>query len=419
MSDMDKKKVVTELLHRPGESDIYDTLFDKFILENYNFTVDYHQIEPKKISEFIKKLQDEFQFKIYKFFQYNTLSLYIYSKDFLVIIAKESKKTPIQIYSNNLEILEKIYNIYKPFEYKNSPELKIKWSDIIMTARGATLTTKVLEYNDFKNINELYYPFLDIELFMKEFIYGDENILILCGEPGTGKSKFASLVIKKLLQNNKYFEYFSNSDENDERDELKFIDLEDFIEDISFEENSNKIKIHDNFYYVLSTKNTDIVSGDEFWDKAKNSDLVVLDDLDFLLSSRNENREDVQKNQFLSNLLSFTDGIQKNKTKIIITTNQPFDTIDKALLRKGRLFAILEFRPLTKKEALQIWESENLDKKDFNKIFKDKDKIKHDEIGHEIQKFKRNKKLLRKKDFILDESVDALRKAQPKKVGLI
>lgn len=415
------KKAITEIIHRSGESDIFDTLYDKFIIENYNCTVDYHQIEPKKISEFIKNLQENnFKFKIYKFFQYNTLSLYIQSDDFLIIIVKESKKTPIYIYANNLEILEKLYNIFKPFEYKNTPELKIKWTDIIMTARGPSATTKVLEYDDFKNINELYYPFLDINLFMREFIYGDENILILCGEPGTGKSKFASLIIKKLLQNEKYFEYFSNlskKNHSKNNNELDLIDLEDFIDDMYI--SNFEIKNHNNYYHVLSTKNIDIVSSDEFWDKAKNNDLVILDDLDFLLSSRNENREDVQKNQFLSNLLSFTDGIQKNKTKIIITTNQPFDTIDNALLRKGRLFAILEFRPLSKKEALKIWESENLDKKDFNKIFKDKDKIKHDELGHEIQKFKRNKKLLRKKDFILDESIDALRKAQPRKAGLI
>ena len=415
------KKAITEIIHRSGESDIFDTLYDKFIIENYNCTVDYHQIEPKKISEFIKNLQENnFKFKIYKFFQYNTLSLYIQSDDFLIIIVKESKKTPIYIYANNLEILEKLYNIFKPFEYKNTPELKIKWTDIIMTARGPSATTKVLEYDDFKNINELYYPFLDINLFMREFIYGDENILILCGEPGTGKSKFASLIIKKLLQNEKYFEYFSNQSKKNHsknNNELDLIDLEDFIDDMYI--SNFEIKNHNNYYHVLSTKNIDIVSSDEFWDKAKNNDLVILDDLDFLLSSRNENREDVQKNQFLSNLLSFTDGIQKNKTKIIITTNQPFDTIDNALLRKGRLFAILEFRPLSKKEALKIWESENLDKKNFNKIFKDKDKIKHDELGHEIQKFKRNKKLLRKKDFILDESIDALRKAQPRKAGLI
>ena len=61
------------------------------------------------------------------------------------------------------------------------------------------------------------------------------------------------------------------------------------------------------------------------------------------------------RNRFLSNLLSFTDGIQKNYTKFIFTTNQSFDDIDSAVLRKGRLFDVLELRELTNEEALEVW----------------------------------------------------------------
>jgi len=286
-------------------------------------------------------------------------------------------------------------------------EAQINYSEINLTTQGISNARKTITLNDLKDINEKYYPYINIELFMDEFIYGDENILILCGEPGTGKSKFASLIMKKLLEDPSFINYFDSKD-----DSSVLHQLDELLEE-------------EKIYYVASTKNIDLLAKDEFWSKMKNQDVIIFDDLDFLLSSRKENREDVIKNQFLSNLLSFSDGIEKSKTKIIITTNQPFDTLDEALLREGRLFAILEFRGLNYKEAKDIWISEGLDSNQFDENdeiqenFENEELIKHSKLGSIIQNLKRNKKLIKKKDFILDESIDALRKAQKRRAGLI
>ena len=96
--------------------------------------------------------------------------------------------------------------------------------------------------------------------------------------------------------------------------------------------------------------------------------------------------DDAKKNAFLNQLLSFTDGVQKNKTKFIITTNQHFDDVDTALLRKGRLFDILEFRKLTNSEALKIWLEQELKEEEFNKLFTDD--VLQSDLGSEISKRK-------------------------------
>ena len=87
-------------------------------------------------------------------------------------------------------------------------------------------------------------------------------------------------------------------------------------------------------------------------------DLVILDDFDFMLGSRDS--EDTKQNKFLSKFLTFTDGVRKNKIKFIVTTNQEYRDMDKAILRKGRLFDVLEMRELSLEEGLEIWKSEGI-----------------------------------------------------------
>ena len=121
--------------------------------------------------------------------------------------------------------------------------------------------------------------------------------------------------------------------------------------------------------------------------------LLDLDDLDYMLTKRDSEvmtNDDAKKNAFLNQLLSFTDGVQKNKTKFIITTNQHFEDVDTALLRKGRLFDILEFRKLKNDEALTIWLSEDLKEEEFRKIFSDD--VSQADLGSEIAK-RKNKRI--------------------------
>ena len=129
---------------------------------------------------------------------------------------------------------------------------------------------------------------------------------------------------------------------------------------------------------VAYIKNEDILSQDIFWNILQEDEynLVFLDDLDYSLLPRTQNistSEDIQKNKFISNLLSFTDGIfdSGNKTKFIITTNKEVGDIDTAVLRKGRTFDILQLRELKNEEAKKIWLNNGLEEEIFNDKFPD------------------------------------------------
>ena len=358
--------------HNPVNSDISDTMYENFILNNFNFTLDndvditFSQLD-NCFNDIFKYCEEKnLEIKKYNFKKNKLILLYIFAYDkttkevkFFINAGINSyyKNASFYLYTKNLDNLEGIYNVFLKYEFNNS-QSKIAFRQYSMTQQGMSINNENMVYEDFKDINDKYYPYINLKLFMDEFILGNENVLILCGKPGTGKSKFARLVMKKLLEedkinnSDKYIKYFDqtfnsddlnfNLDQNVNTDSKNT--LNKFLKDIEIKNSVNSIEHKDFSFYVASAKNVDLIASDEFWNEMKNIDLIILDDLDFLLSSRQENREDVIKNQFLSNFLSFTDGIHKRKTKVIITTNQPFEAIDEALLRRGRLFAILEFR---------------------------------------------------------------------------
>lgn len=204
-----------------------------------------------------------------------------------------------------------------------------------------------------------YIPYIDTDEMFEQFFNGDENILILVGKSGVGKSKLASLGMKWISEHKR------------------------------------------ETAVVASAKNPEILANEEFWISLKNdyTDLVLLDDLDFMLNSRTDERSqsDVLKNKFLSSFLTFTDGFRKNKIKFIITTNQEFKDIDNAILRKGRLFDVLELRDLTFEEAKEVCKEENIEND-----FLQKKSICASDLAHEISI---RKKSFIKKEYLKDKSI--------------
>jgi len=178
---------------------------------------------------------------------------------------------------------------------------------------------------------------------------------------------------------------------------------------------------------VAYIKNEEILADDLFWNTLKEEEyhLVFLDDLDYSLLPRTQNistSEDIQKNKFISNLLSFTDGIFDkvgNKTKFIITTNRPVTDIDTAVLRKGRTFDILELRELKREEASEIWVKSGLDLEDFNESFKDT-KILQADLGSSIgMALKAQSEHIELKPYIKEEGISIYSTIKsPKKIGL-
>jgi len=353
----------------------YFSLEEVFELENnkingYNYIRVENYIKTENYNKMIDEICQEYKLNLldYSRSSYNTDKKY-YNDSIIITMSGQSNESAFNIYCKKEYDLNKIYNIYLKHS-KDDVESEVKgfFESMFIKGNGIDKSTKVLKYKDVAETSELYYPFLDTNTLFEQFCTGNENILILLGKPGLGKTKFANLLFKYLFNEPNHIPY-------------------------------NKIEaipeLDEQFFNIQYIKSIDILTMDEFWRNLQKDlpDFVVLDDLDYMLTKRESEimtSEDAKKNAFLNQLLSFTDGVQKNKTKFIITTNQHFDDVDSALLRKGRLFDILEFRELKNEEALKIWKFESLKEEEFNKLFNSN--VSQADLGSEIAK-RKNKRI--------------------------
>lgn len=152
------------------------------------------------------------------------------------------------------------------------------------------------------------YPWIKegVENYFKRYLDSDANILVMIGEPGSGKT---SLIRELLVKHH-----------------LSAM--------ITYEE---ELMNSDRLYM-------DLMTGDE--------DVLIMEDADLLLLSR-----EMAGNKLMSKLLNISDGLLKNKRKIIFTANMTtanLKNVDAALLRPGRCFDVLNFREYTKDEAEKI-----------------------------------------------------------------
>ncbi len=154
----------------------------------------------------------------------------------------------------------------------------------------------------------LKYPYLEeIDKRIEDFLTSDSSVLLLKGEPGTGKTSLIRQIIAKKWQM------------------------------------SSKL---DKDYYVeigYATDENVFLSDTLFIDYVKGAfQILALEDADSLLLKRSEG------NNHVTRLLNSTDGLIKaSGNKVIISTNlKTFADIDTALLREGRCYDIIETKPL-------------------------------------------------------------------------
>ena len=156
-------------------------------------------------------------------------------------------------------------------------------------------------------IHDEYYPFIEggVEAFINEYLASNESILILLGPPGTGKST----LLRHMIVSRNLTVTLTYEEKLLQQDKL-------FIQHLSEE---------------------------------GNSDILILEDADILLESR-----ETSGNHVMNKLLNVSDGIIKimNK-KIVFTANLPsVRNIDAALLRPGRCHKVIEFCELSFEEAV-------------------------------------------------------------------
>jgi hypothetical protein len=287
--------------------------------------------------------------------------------------------------------LHKTWTIYRKHTKSGFGTAKIEKHEYYIDDGRVNCSTHEISRKNVDCISKLYYPYIDTDLMFEQFFTGQENILLLVGESGLGKSKLSTLALKYMLDNpDKVLDKIKQND--------------------------------DNIIHMAYVKSNDVLAKDSFWVDLVSGDptsLVIIDDLDYMLTKRDAevmSSDDTKKNSFINQFLSFTDGMIKNKTKFIITTNQPYDNIDSALLRKGRLFDILELRRLHKKEALEVWKDNELPEKEFLSIFGNYTNILSADLGSEIAR-RLNTKIKERAtlSYLSEDGISRVRLAKAKK----
>lgn len=151
-----------------------------------------------------------------------------------------------------------------------------------------------------------FYPDLGMspEKLMEEYLTSDESVLLLAGDPGTGKTTFLRHMI--------YKHNLTASVVYDERLMLGDAIFQSFLFD-------------------------------------KDDDVLIIEDADVILSSR-----EMTNNKLMSRFLNVSDGLIKlpNKRLVFTTNLNDFGRIDPALIRPGRCFGLINTRKLTFDEAV-------------------------------------------------------------------
>jgi len=235
-----------------------------------------------------------YQFEYSKRKSYNILYIKFYTKEF-----------------NNIEDgiirINNIINKYKSNE--NNVECEIVW---YYYTGGNIRSVEFYELLD-DVIHEEAYPFLKggLKTFVKDYLESKESILVLLGEPGTGKTRLIRYILLELS------------------------------------------KSVDSISRICYTSNAKVLEEDSIFISFVDSDYdaLVLEDIDNHLKDRSSN-----DNNVMYNFLTTSDGlVLNNDKKIIFSTNlNSISDIDKALIRPGRCFAVINFRKLKKNEAIKL-----------------------------------------------------------------
>ena len=168
-----------------------------------------------------------------------------------------------------------------------------------------------IEIHDKKEIAPFqHYPYLKhcAEDLTAEFNNSKNNLIVLIGPPGTGKSTY--------------------------------------LRSMAFAFSEMKRKV-----YVIGRDNVVRHPNFETWvSRRPENSVIIIEDADNLVGRRSEG------NDVMSMLLNQLDGIVPSNRKFIISTNlSSIKKVDEALIRPGRCFDILNFRSLSPEEAKGVY----------------------------------------------------------------
>lgn len=271
---------------------------------NFKFLFKFSSYEPE--FSFEGSDEEEINSNLIGFNNNSYFFYYSKTKDLLIKLFCQNYYISLSISSKNLDKINEFLEEIKKFEYVNSE------SEIgIILATGNELRIKRVKLEPVKVNVEINYgeKFLEKHNIILDKINNRRGgLFIFSGAPGTGKSNY----IKYLAQNSKRL-----------------------------------------FVFIPISMVESLVSPDLIGLLLDNPDAVlILEDAEKAVIDREQSNNP----SLVSTLLNLSDGILTNMlgTSIIVTFNTDRNLIDKALLRKGRLFVEHSFNELSSEEANKV-----------------------------------------------------------------
>lgn len=223
----------------------------------------------------------------------------IIHQQFLITVAGRLGSRLFLSYSGNPRYMEPVKQWMESDAFDNPPAA-VDW---VYSENGNSVT---IELDNREFIPEAY-PFIseDPIQYMRRYMDSKSSVLVLIGPPGTGKTSF----LKQLIRESKADALLSYDDR--------------------------------------------ILSGDGFFANFMQNSaqrMLIMEDADTFLSVDRE-----RGNNLLHKFLNVADGVMASNKKIVFSTNlASINKVDPALLRPGRCFDVINFRNLTRNEALAV-----------------------------------------------------------------
>jgi hypothetical protein len=337
--------ITSSIQYRGNLEDIENSLFREFLLgkiissfKQKNFTLQFTEfevVEPISTIELINIYRPLGELVVTQPNRFTILS-----DDYCIILDIKNRDSYIPIiyyiYTNTIDnytsIKHKLHQLTKGIK-KDIFSVEVRW---YYKHNDGIDYVIILETMGDVFYNESYPYIEDLDGYIRDYINSNEQVLVLIGPPGTGKTRF----IRRFLQLLFEIKFGKKKGLTTPIPAARNVPLPLSIDEggkcLTVSYTTDSAVLHQDHIYI-----------DLFSDKVN---CLVLEDIDFNLRARKDG------NTVMYKLLASSDGLLTNMgRKIIVTTNlENEDKIDPAFIRPGRCYDILKFDLLSVEEAKNL-----------------------------------------------------------------